>query len=126
MRKPPRSEEIYVIVGQRVARRRVEVRTSQTDLAKRCDLARGTIANIESGRQRPTLHTLFAIADALEADVHALLPTRGELEQYRRDWTQPGLTARMKRVAGASAPEVEDFIAARLQQDEADAQPHGD
>ena len=99
-----------MIVGQRVARRRVEVRTSQTDLAKRCDLARGTIANIESGRQRPTLHTLFAIADALEADVHALLPTRGELE----------------RVAGASAPEVEDFIAARLQQDEADAQPHGD
>ena len=126
MRKPPESERIYVIVGQRIARRRVEVGASQTDLAKRCSLARGTIANIEGARQRPTLHTLFSIAEALEVDAHALLPTRGEVEQYTGDVGQPLLSVRMKRVAGGSAGEVEDFIVSRMQRHEPDAEPNRD
>ena len=117
MRKPPRSEKIYMIVGQRVQRRRLEIRATQTDLAKLCDLARGTIANIESARQHPTLHTLFAIAGALGSDIHALLPTRSELEQYSGDSPEPRLTSRMKRVAGDSAVEVENFIVGRVRGD---------
>lgn len=126
MRKPPESEKIYVIVGHRMARRRLEVGTSQTELANRCNLARGTIANIEGARQRPTLHTLFSIAEALDVDLQALLPTRSEVEQYSGNVDQPLLSARMKRVAGGSAAEVEDFIASRMQRDEPDAQPHRD
>ena len=117
MRKPPSSMKIYSIVGQRVARRRLEVHSSQTDLAKRCNLVRGTIANIESARQHPTLHTLFAIATALDADVHELLPTRSELAQYSRELVAPGLTNRMKRVAGDSVTEVADFISSRVKDD---------
>jgi transcriptional regulator with XRE-family HTH domain len=121
MRKPPESEKIYVIVGQRMARRRQEVGTSQTDLAHRCNLARGTIANIEGARQRPTLHTLFSIAEALKVDIHTLLPTRSEVEQYSGDGDQPLLSARMKHVAGGSAAEVADFIASRMRRDGPDA-----
>ncbi len=73
MRRPPESEEIYERVGQNVAGRRREIGLSQTELAKRCGLTRGSIANIESGRQRPTLHTLSDIAGALEVDMLSLL-----------------------------------------------------
>ena len=73
MRRPPESEEIYERVGRNVAERRREAGLSQTELAKRCGLTRGSIANIESGRQRPTLHTLSDIAGALEVDMLSLL-----------------------------------------------------
>ena len=73
MRRPPESEEIYERVGQNVAGRRREIGLSQTELAERCGLTRGSIANIESGRQRPTLHTLSDIAGALEVDMLSLL-----------------------------------------------------
>lgn len=73
MRRIPESEEIYERVGWNVAERRREIGVSQTELAERCGLTRGSIANIESGRQRPTLHTLSDIAEALEADMLSLL-----------------------------------------------------
>ncbi len=73
MRRPPESEEIYERVGRNVAGRRREIGLSQTELAERCGLTRGSIANIESGRQRPTLHTLSDIAGALEVDMLSLL-----------------------------------------------------
>ncbi|MXW65129.1 MAG: ImmA/IrrE family metallo-endopeptidase [Bacteroidetes bacterium SB0662_bin_6] len=85
MRRVPESEEIYKRVGRNVAERRREIRLSQTELAERCGLTRGSIANIESGGQRPRLHTLSDIAEALEVDMHSLLPaseadTQGEEE----------------------------------------------
>ena len=73
MRRLPESEEIYERVGRNVAGRRREIGLSQTELAERCGLTRGSIANIESGRQRPTLHTLSDIAGALEVDMRSLL-----------------------------------------------------
>lgn len=72
-KKPPESEEIYKRVGRKVAARRREIRLSQTELAERCGLTRGSIANIERGKQHPTLHTLSSIAKALEVDMLALL-----------------------------------------------------
>ncbi len=72
-RRPPESEKIYERVGRNVAARRREIGVSQTELAERCGLTRGSIANIESGRQRPTLHTLSDIAGALEVDMISLL-----------------------------------------------------
>ncbi len=67
------SEEIYKRIGQNVAKRRRELGLSQTELAERCDITRGSIANIESGKQRATLHTLLDIAKALEVDMLLLL-----------------------------------------------------
>ena len=67
------SEEIYKRIGQNVAKRRRELGLSQTELAERCDITRGSIANIESGKQRATLHTLLDIAKALDVDMLLLL-----------------------------------------------------
>ena len=78
MRRIPDTERLYELVGQKIERQRREVRLSQTKLAERCGLARGSIANIEGGNQRPTLHTLWSIAEALDMEVHALVPSREE------------------------------------------------
>ena len=122
MRKPPRSEKLYLLVGEKVAQRRTSARMSQAALASRCELARGTIANIESGRQRPTLHTLWVIADALEADISELMPTREEFAKFAPPVAEPRMTARLKRAAGESASKVEEFIESRGREIKSDAQ----
>lgn len=61
-----------------MAAKRREAGLSQTELAECCDLARGSIVNIESGKQRATLHTLSSIADALKVDMRSLLPSSEE------------------------------------------------
>lgn len=43
-------------------------------------LTRGSIANIELGTQRPPLHIIWAIGQALEVDPTGLLPRPEELE----------------------------------------------
>ena len=78
MRRVPESEEIYERIGRNVAAKRREAGLSQTELAECCDLARGSIVNIESGKQRATLHTLSSIADALKVDMRSLLPSSEE------------------------------------------------
>lgn len=93
MRRIPETEEIYERVGRNVAGRRREIGVSQTGLAERCGLTRGSIANIESGRQRPTLHTLSDIAGALDVDMHSLLlasEAGGEGEEGASDTSGPG------------------------------------
>lgn len=66
------SEELYKRIGQNVAKKRRELELSQTKLAERCGVTRGSIANIESGKQRATLQTLSDIAEALEVDMLSL------------------------------------------------------
>lgn len=47
---------------------------TQDDMAKRIGKSRSNLANIESGKQWPTLPTLLLIADALSLDAKDLLP----------------------------------------------------
>jgi transcriptional regulator with XRE-family HTH domain len=66
---------IYKIFGRRVAARRAEMRLTQLELAGRVDLSRASIANIERGHQKLTLHIVYRIAAALGLkDPWELLP----------------------------------------------------
>jgi len=47
---------------------------SQEQLAKAIEFARTSIVNIEAGRQRLTIDTLYDIADALKIQAVSLLP----------------------------------------------------
>ena len=64
---------IYKRIGNRirVARRRTEMR--QDELAQKTALSRGSISNIESGRQQLYVHHLYAIASALDIEPASLL-----------------------------------------------------
>ena len=110
MRRIPDSERLYELVGQKVERQRREASLSQTQLAERCGLARGSIANIESGNQRPTLHTLWSLADALQVDMRSFLPSPDEFRMSNASATRPKITERLAKAAGESRNQITSFI----------------
>ncbi len=116
MRRRPNSERLYQLVGQKVERKRREARLTQTQLAQRCGLARGSIANIESGNQRPTLHTLWALADALDVDMRLLLPSRDEFLKSEAGTASPKITGWLKEEAGKSQAQVTSFITSNVEE----------
>lgn len=59
--------------GERIARRRREMKMSQEQLAERADISVREIVLIEHGRRSPTIEELLRIAHGLESDVHALI-----------------------------------------------------
>lgn len=68
------SEDIYNEIGKRIATARLASGLTQTDLGEAISLSRTSITNIEGGRQKILIHTLFDIAAALHVDVKELLP----------------------------------------------------
>ncbi len=70
MQKP-----LYQLFGNRVRELREEKNVTQEELARRVDLSRTSITNIEKGRQRILLHQLVDIAAALDAKPQDLMPS---------------------------------------------------
>lgn len=73
------SEELYVFVGHLIRKAREEHGLTQAQLATNVSLTRTSITNIEHGRQKLLLHTLYEIADALAIEPQALLPPPSKL-----------------------------------------------
>ena len=111
MRRIPDSERLYELVGQRLERQRRKANLSQTQLARRCRLTRGSIANIESGNQRVTLHTLWTLADGLKVDMRTLIPSANEYLTSEVGTTKSVVAGRLKKAAGQSRSQVFSFIA---------------
>jgi len=61
-------ERPYVLFGAAVREARLDMELSQQELADRLGYSRGSIANIELGRQRVLLSDVFAFAKALCLD----------------------------------------------------------
>lgn len=77
MSRPKKSETpgpIYVEIGKRIAKARGDIGLSQDALGKRVGLQRTSITNIERGRQRFMIDSLYALAEALEVSILDLLP----------------------------------------------------
>ena len=70
---------LYQLLGERIRGRRDELRFSQETLAQALGLVRTSITNIESGTQRPPVHLLYAIAEALHIEVQTLFPSGREV-----------------------------------------------
>lgn len=67
-------EGLYVALGKIVRSRREREGMTQDELARRVGMTRTSITNIESGRQKVQLHTLYDVADALNVPIKDLLP----------------------------------------------------
>lgn len=77
------SSALYKLLGERLKVRREEKGLSQTDLSNILkDLKRASISNIEKGRQHPPLDTVYKLCDALQLDIHSILPTYSEVNSY--------------------------------------------
>ena len=68
------SDPLYTMFGSRVRALREKKNVTQEELARRVELSRTSITNIEKGRQRVLLHQVVEIADALDAKPSDLLP----------------------------------------------------
>jgi transcriptional regulator with XRE-family HTH domain len=66
---------LYKEVGRAIRDTRIRRKFTQADLASAVSLSRTSINNIEKGRQRFLLHTLYAVGQKLSVEPTELLPT---------------------------------------------------
>lgn len=69
-------QNLYSAVGAAIREQREKLNLSQSALAELARVNRTSITNIESGRQRLPLHTLYRIARSLDCSARELLPER--------------------------------------------------
>lgn len=75
--RQPRDEpdgKLYFAVGANIRAARIASGMTQGELAQRAGILRTSIVNIEGGKQRLPLATLYDIADALGMQAVELLP----------------------------------------------------
>lgn len=67
------NEPIYRLLGAKIEQTRTMLGWTQQELAKKVCLSRGSVANIELGRQRILLHDVERFATAFNMQPKALL-----------------------------------------------------
>lgn len=74
-------DKFYIDLGENIKNLREKLGYSQEEIGKYLDLTRTSIVNIEKGRQRSPLHTLYELASFFNVDINALLPQKNEKNQ---------------------------------------------
>lgn len=77
--------DVYEVLGARIREFREEKNWTQNDLGEKVDLTRSSITNIESGRQKIQLITLYQIAFVLEVEISSLLPSIKEFNNEEKE-----------------------------------------
>jgi transcriptional regulator with XRE-family HTH domain len=72
-------KRLYRLIGERVSSARSSTGLSQNKLAKKLGLSRVSVVNIEKGRQRPPVHVLWKIAEALGVEITDLIPALAQI-----------------------------------------------
>nr|WP_294566579.1 helix-turn-helix transcriptional regulator [uncultured Rhodopila sp.] len=102
------AHRIYETFGEQVRERRDSLRMTQLQLSALIGLTRGSVANIEAGRQSVLLHQFLAIAAALQLTPEQLLPAHTEAlpAGEMTDMPESVLNAlkSIRKSAGARAP----------------------
>lgn len=76
-------EALYPQVGKLIRQHREALSITQETLAADVGLTRTSISNIERGRQKLLLHTLYAIASTLKVEAAELMPKGEQAGQPR-------------------------------------------
>ncbi len=71
--------QLYREFGRLLKARRKDAQLTQDDVANKVGLVRTSITNIERGRQQVSLHTLYALADAVGVAPQELMPSKSIL-----------------------------------------------
>jgi transcriptional regulator with XRE-family HTH domain len=87
------AERVYKVFGAQVRKRRTFLRMTQQQLATGIELTRGSVANIEAGRQSVLLHQFLAIASALQLPPEQLLQGQASPAREQSDMPESVLHA---------------------------------
>lgn len=103
---------LYRLVGSKIrsAREQKRPRMSQEKLAKHVDLKRVSIVNIEAGRQRAPLHTLWEIADKLDLTIFDIIPNQDELDQFEAPFILDAETAALIEAEANGDPRTHELL----------------
>ena len=74
-------DKFYMELGEKIKTYRIKQGYSQDELAKFLDLTRTSVVNIEKGRQRPPLHTVYDTAAFFNIGITDLLPSKDAKQQ---------------------------------------------
>lgn len=83
------SDQIYIEIGKRIQQARSKRDLTQARLAEIVSLTRTSITNIEKGRQKLLIHTLYNFANALGIHPTDLLPEEAEQTANTMDQKLP-------------------------------------
>jgi transcriptional regulator with XRE-family HTH domain len=67
-------ESLCRSIGEQIKAKRLAGSLKQEDLAGKVGLTRSSIAQIEAGKQAPSIFLLYQLCDALNADIFKVLP----------------------------------------------------
>jgi transcriptional regulator with XRE-family HTH domain len=67
-------ESLYRSIGEQIKEKRLAASLKQEDLAGKVGLTRSSIAQIEAGKQAPSIFLLYQLCNALNADIFKVLP----------------------------------------------------
>ena len=82
-------DEIYGHLGAVIKKRRKILNLKQHDVAKRLRISRGSLANIETGRQGVLVHQLYRFAEVLGLQPSDfLLPVTPQSSVLGEEWTE--------------------------------------
>lgn len=83
-------DNFYVELGIGIKNQRLHKGYSQEELGNFLGLTRTSIVNIEKGRQRPPVHTLYELASFLNVQITDLFPTEDEKKQldFKKEMNQ--------------------------------------
>lgn len=74
-------ENLYKEIGQNIKKIRQTKKLSQAEVAIKLGLERTSVTNIENGKQRITLHSLYELCDLLGADIFKVIPSNRKTEK---------------------------------------------
>ncbi|MDR2407678.1 MAG: helix-turn-helix domain-containing protein [Bacteroidales bacterium] len=66
--------DLYRVIGEQIKTKRLSNSLKQEDLAARVRLTRSSIAQIEAGKQAPSIFLLYQLCDLLKISVFDILP----------------------------------------------------
>jgi transcriptional regulator with XRE-family HTH domain len=107
-------ELLYKLIGLRIKTAREDMSLTQEDLGVRVGLTRTSISNIENGRQKIQVDTIYDIARVLNIDPFSLLPpqSKGEAVEKRylanlkpdvQKWVEAIIISRPERAEGSKS-----------------------
>ena len=83
-------DTFYKILGEKISHQRQRLNYTQDELAKRVNLNRSSISNIEQGRQKILAYSLIEFATELRVKPSELLPNDEDIAKLVEDCKSAG------------------------------------